>query len=373
MAVVSVVSCDSYDIDAVRAAVGAAMSPLGGIARYVRPGMKVLIKPNLLSASDLSKAITTHPAIVRAVVEMVQEAGAMALVGDSPGGSLENEPLVWRASGMLDVMEQTGARLVPFEGVEWKRVGGVDYYIARPVFEVDLIINLPKLKTHMFTLYTGAVKNLFGVIPGTRKRQVHYRAPTPQEFSVALVDVLELVNPGLNIMDGIWGQEGLGPGASGVPRKYGCVAASVDPVALDSVLVQSMGGGQRNVLHLREAATRGLGEDDPALVQLVGDQRALDFGSVDFPGPRWYVRIIPNWIGGPIGRATKLRPYLQPSACIACKSCEEVCPVQAINVDEYAVFDLEKCVGCLCCAEICPQGCIDAKPDIVARVISLLR
>jgi uncharacterized protein (DUF362 family)/Pyruvate/2-oxoacid:ferredoxin oxidoreductase delta subunit len=373
MSVVSVVSCDSYEIRAVRTAVKAVLSPLGGITRFVRPGMKVLIKPNLLSASDPSMAITTHPAIVRAVVEMTHECGAMALVGDSPGGSSDNVPRVWSASGMLDVADQTGARMVPFDGVDWKRVGKVDYFIARPIFDVDLVINLPKLKTHMFTLYTGAVKNLFGAIPGTRKRQVHYQAPAPKEFSVALVDVLELIQPGLHIMDGILGQEGPGPGASGVPRMYGCISASVDPIALDAVLVRSMGGGRGAVLHLAEAAARGLGEDDPAQVRLEGDLKALDFGQVDFPGPRWYLRLIPSWLGGPVSRAAKLRPSVQSSACTACESCVEVCPVQAITVGEYAIFDLNTCVGCLCCAEICPQGCIEAKPDIVARVANLRR
>ena len=373
MALVSVVRCNSYEHRAVREAIRAVMAPLGGIARFVSPGMRVLVKPNLLAAADPTSAVTTHPAIVRAVAEMVQESGATVLVGDSPGGPLENGPRVWRASGMLDVAERTGSRLVPFEGVDWKRVGEVDYYIARPVFEVDLVINLPKLKTHMFTLYTGAVKNLFGVIPGTRKRQVHLRAPAPQDFSIALVDVLELVRPGLTIMDGILGQEGPGPGESGVPRRYDCVAASVDPVALDAVLVQSMGGRQGSVLHLSEAAARGLGEDDPAQVQLAGDRRTLDFGSVDFPAPQWYVKLIPSWVGGPLSRAVKLRPSLQSSACIACESRVDVCPVEAIDVAEYAVFDLNKCVGCLCCAEICPQGCIEAKPDIVARLANIGR
>jgi len=250
MSVVSIAACKTYEPDSVRRAVTAVLDPLGGIGRFVRPGMRVLLKPNLLTAADLERAITTHPAVVQAVVELVQKAGGIVLIGDSPSGPVGKGPQVWRGSGMLDLAERTGARLVPFDEVSWKRLNGHDYFIARSVLEADLVINLPKLKTHNLTLYTGAVKNLFGTIPGTRKREVHFRAPGMQDFSLVLVDVLELVQPGLTLMDGVLGQEGNGPGMGGTPHWYECLAASADPVALDAVITQALGYRPGEVLHL---------------------------------------------------------------------------------------------------------------------------
>ena len=186
-ATVSVVACPSYAPDLVRQSVMASLAPLGGMGRFVRPGMRVLLKPNLLSAHEPERAVTTHPAIVQVVAELVQEAGGTILVGDSPAGPIENNPAVWRQSGIGEVAAQVRAKPVPFDGVTWKRLNTTDYFIARPVLEADLVINLPKLKTHTFTLYTGAVKNLFGVIPGNRKREVHARAPGIEDFSQALV------------------------------------------------------------------------------------------------------------------------------------------------------------------------------------------
>jgi len=370
MPAVSVAACQAYDPGVVRQAVTGVLAPLGGIGRFVQPGMQVLLKPNLLAAADLDRAVTTHPAVVQAVVELVQEAGGIALIGDSPGGSVENTPEVWRRSGMAGVAERTGARLVPFEGVEWKRLNGADYFIARPVLEADLVINLPKSKTHVLTLYTGAVKNMFGAIPGTRKREVHCRAPGVVDFSQALVDVLELTMPGLTLLDGVVGQEGDGPGMGGTPREYGCVAAAIDPVALDAVITQALGYRPGEVIHLAQAQDRGLGVSDPDRVQIIGERQALDFGPVSLPQTHWYFRV-PAWISAPVHRRLRLRPQLDEAACVGCGRCVEVCPREAIAAGQPPHFDFERCVGCFCCAEVCPQGAIIPHRNLIARLIGV--
>ncbi len=367
MSIVSVVACDTYELDDVRQAVIAALTPLGGIERFVRPGMRVLLKPNLLLASDLEQAITTHPAIVQAVAELVQKSGGTVVIGDSPGGPVKKSPSVWRKGGVAEVAEQTGAILLPFDDVVWKRLNGDDYFIARPVFEADLVINLPKLKTHMLTLYTGAVKNLFGTIPGTRKREVHYRAPGVQDFGQVLVDVLELVSPGLTLLDGVLGQEGAGPGVKGVPHQYGCLAASTDPVALDAVITQAMGYRTGAILHLAQAEARGLGVSNPDAVQIEGDRRVLDFGALDLPKPRWYFRV-PSWVGERLDRTVQIRPRVEPPDCTGCSRCVEVCPVEIITSGKPPSFDLDRCIGCLCCAEICSQGAIAPHRNWAARL-----
>ncbi|HET91886.1 MAG TPA: DUF362 domain-containing protein [Chloroflexi bacterium] len=372
MPIVSVVKCEAYDLDAVRQAVTAVLAPLGGMERFVQPGMQVLLKPNLLSATDLERAVTTHPTVVEAVVEQVQAAGGTALIGDSPAGPVVEQPPVWRVGGMAGVAERTGAALVAFDGVAWKRLNGHDYYIARPVLEADLVINLPKLKTHIFALYTGAVKNLFGVIPGTRKRELHCRAPSLPEFSEVLGDVLALVQPGLTLMDGVTGQEGHGPGPGGTPRRYDCLAASTDGVALDAVITRAMGFRPSEVLHVTQAGARGLGVSDPDVIRVEGDRRALEWGAVDRPRFPFNFRL-PTWIGGWMGRAVQLRPQLDEAECAGCGRCAEVCPAEAIHPldGKPPQFDLDACIGCFCCAEICPRAAIRPRRGLLARLLGV--
>ncbi|RME33111.1 MAG: DUF362 domain-containing protein [Thermoflexia bacterium] len=374
MALVSVAECRTYDPEGVRYALERALAPLGGIGRFVRPGMRVLLKPNLVSSAPLEQAVTTHPALVRAVAEMVREAGGEVWIGDSPAGPAGREVRLWRRTGMADVAEATGARLVPFERPVWRGVDGRDYAIAAPVLEADLVLSLPKLKTHTLTLYTGAVKNLLGTVPGTRKREIHFRAPGLPEFSRALADVLALVRPRLTLLDGVWGQEGNGPGSGGTPRLYGCLVASEDPVAMDTVLARAMGCRPGDVLHVEEAAARGLGVGDPARIQVVGGVRALDFGPVRLPGVhRWLRFSVPRWLAAPLRRVTRRRPQLKnPAACIGCGQCVEACPREAIVSGKPPRFDLERCIGCMCCAEICPQGILVPRWGPLARIFGVV-
>jgi ferredoxin len=224
----------------------------------------------------------------------------------------------------------------------------------------------------VLTQYTGAVKNLYGVIPGTRKRDPHFKAPGVVDFSSVLVDVLELVRPGLAIMDGVIGLEGNGPGASGTPRRYGCLAASADPVALDAVMAQAIGCQAGEVLHLRLAAARGLGVADPKAIARVGEMRALEFGKVQLPRSHWYYRV-PTWVSAPFYRFARVRPRLAPEMCIGCGRCVEVCPRDAIKADRPVEIDLERCIGCLCCVEICPQGALTPRRGWLARLVGLGR
>jgi len=367
MSIVSTVFCDTYEPDKLRLALDAVLAPLGGMSRFVRPGMRVLLKPNLLAAAVPEQSVTTHPALLSAVAQLVQEAGGEVWIGDSPAGPVENGPKVYRKSGITAAATQTGARLIDFDQVTWKRLNGADYFFAPPVFEADLLINLPKLKTHSFTLYTGAVKNLFGTIPGLRKRQAHYLAPGAQALARVLVDVLELIQPGLTIMDAVMGLEGDGPGAKGTPHHYGCLAASTDPVALDTVLARAMGYRPGEVLYLAEAGERGLGKTVLKEIELAGNRQPLDFGSLNLPRPRWYFRV-PAFIEPPMRRAAWIRPRLDAAACTGCGNCAQVCPCEAITPGHPAHFDMERCVGCLCCTEICPEGAIGTQRNLWGRL-----
>jgi uncharacterized protein (DUF362 family)/ferredoxin len=368
--IVSVVPCSDYELDGVRQALKACLAPLGGIERFVHPGMRVLLKPNLLAAAEREQAVTTHPALVQAVAELVRAAGGSVLIGDSPSGPIKDNPHVWRKSGIPAAAEQSGASLVPFDGVTWQRHNGADYLIARPVSEADLVINLPKIKTHSMTLYTGAIKNLLGVVPGTHKTEIHIRSIGIQDFSRELANLLEIVRPGLTIIDGVWGQEGAGPGAGGTPHHYGCLAASVDAVALDAVFTRAMGYQPGAVLHVAQAGERGLGISDPDRIQVLGPAGVLEFGKLALPASHWYMRV-PSWVSAPIQGQIKLTPRFDPALCNGCAKCEQVCAGKALTTGKPPRLDKKLCIGCMCCAEVCPQGAIEPARSRLGQMIGL--
>jgi uncharacterized protein (DUF362 family)/NAD-dependent dihydropyrimidine dehydrogenase PreA subunit len=370
VSVVSIAACGDYELEGVRTALQEVLAPLGGIRRFVRAGMLVLLKPNLLLPSELDRAVTTHPALTMAVAEQVYAVGAEVLIGDSPSGPTKNTEAAWASNRLPDISDRTGARLVRFEESVWRSLRGTDYFVARPVADADVIINLPKLKTHALTHYTGAVKNLFGTIPGTRKRELHLRHLDLPGFSEALVDILEITRPQLTIMDAVWGQEGRGPGMSGTPRRYGCLAASTDPVALDTVMCQGMGFRSGQVLHLPLASARGLGDSDPEAVAIAGKKQVLDFGHVRLPVASRYLRI-PAWIGKPLDAATRVQPRITSSECDSCGRCREVCPTDAISWGEPPSLDMSLCVRCLCCVEACPRGAIRPHCSFLGRLFGL--
>jgi uncharacterized protein (DUF362 family)/NAD-dependent dihydropyrimidine dehydrogenase PreA subunit len=365
--IVSIQACTSYDRSSLRPALKACLEPLGGMRHFVHSGMRVLLKPNLLSSAPAEKSITTHPTLIRAVAELVIASGGTAWIGDSCAGTLKNDEQIWQTCGLAAIANELGAIHTPFASSIVKHLHGQDYLIARPILEADLVINLPKLKTHTLTLYTGAVKNLFGTIVGRRKRQLHLRAPGVNDFSRVLVDILELVQPQLNIMDGIVGLEGNGPGFAGTPHAFHCLAASSDPVALDATLAHAMGFRAGEILHLVQAEQRGLGVQKPGRIEIVGRPSVLRFGRRKLPRSHWYFNI-PAWLSAPIHRQVKLRPHLDAGRCNGCGTCVEACPVHVITPGMPPRFDLKNCIGCLCCAEVCPQGAITSHRSLLAKL-----
>jgi uncharacterized protein (DUF362 family)/NAD-dependent dihydropyrimidine dehydrogenase PreA subunit len=367
---VAISPCRNYSLEEIRSAISACLAPLGGMGAFVKPGMKILIKPNLLTAAPPEKAVTTHPLVIRVVAEAVGSAGGVVWIGDSPAAEVNEGVSVWDMSGVGEAVSASGARLLKFKGAYMRRSNGNEYYLARPVLDADLVINLPKMKTHTLTRYTGAVKNLLGTLPGGRKREIHVRAPGVTEFSRALVDILDLVRPQLNIMDGVLGMEGNGPGTSGTPRAYNLLAASTDAVALDSVMAAAMGFHTGGVLHLAQAEERGLGNHHPDRIHIEGDRSILQLGKLDLPKVRWFLDM-PSWFTTPLQDRIKLEPRIDPVKCTACSTCAESCPADVITVEKIAVFDLSKCIGCMCCVEVCPHGALTPKPNLLARLVGI--
>jgi uncharacterized protein (DUF362 family)/NAD-dependent dihydropyrimidine dehydrogenase PreA subunit len=369
MVEVSIVKCDSYN-DAEKC-VRKAIELIGGITNYIKPGNRVLLKPNLLSPKPPGKAVTTHPKIVEAMINIVHSANGEVLVGDSSGG-IGLTAKAFQVSGIQRVAEDLGAKIINFDttGTHTIKIpnGKVlkEIHIAKPVIDSDIVVSLPKLKTHALTLYTGAIKNMFGTIPGGNKSLIHGITGSSERFSEALIDIYSVLPVHLAIMDGIVGMEGLGP-HMGKPKRSGVVLASNDSVGLDAISSAIMGFIPRDIPMLRMAEERGLGTIDLEKIALHGE--SLDRVKVTFKKPvKLHSRLmrLPASLRNLFVESPRL-PFPNKNKCTKCKICEENCPVQAIIVNDYPNFDYNRCILCYCCYELCPEGGIKLKKSLFPR------
>lgn len=363
---VALVRCPDYDQEKIDASVHDTLSLLGGIGRFVSPGQKVFLKVNLLTARKIDAAVTTHPAVVKALVKEVQSAGGIVTIGDSPGGPYSVRALKrsYRAAGLETVADETGANLnfdlstVDLPHPEGKILKGIT--IARPVADADVVISIPKLKTHGLTVFTGAVKVMFGAIPGLLKAEYHLKMPDVKDFSDMLLDIVTLIKPGLTVMDAVVGMEGEGPSA-GKPRNVGMILASEDSVACDVVASSVVGIKPEDVTTTSAAIRRGL---------TTGRLEDIDLAGVPFSAVQIRGFAVPAKGGDITSRMPKVlyrftdrylrpKPVVRTARCNGCATCASVCPPQAITMaDKRPSTDYEKCIRCFCCQELCPESAV---------------
>ncbi len=319
-------------------------------------GKKVLVKPNVLRAGRPEEGITTHPALLEAVVRCLEELRpAEIIVGDNPGlmsyganeasfeqcGLLEAARGHYRNIGLDSVERDFDPALLP-------RVS-----VSRAVLEADVFISLPKFKTHGLTILTGAIKNSYGILPGAQKAMLHRLAGTPRRFHEVVVDVFNLRVPDLFIVDAVVGMEGNGP-ASPDLRHIGQVLAADNAVALDAVIARMMGLDPGALRFLQKARELGLGDYDSQAIQVIGQPPEL-------PGfklpPLGGEAILGNQaIQGLMHSRSQVRPQADPDKCTACGYCVEHCPVQALSMeDALPRVEAQLCIACFCCQEMCPE------------------
>jgi len=351
--------CPSYDLIEVDRTIRQAVAALGGIGRYVQPGQRVLLKPNLLLLKPPETAVCTHPAVVQAVATLVREASAEPLIADSPGGgAMHNERSLrslYRVTGMEAAARASGAKLnVDCAGLQVAAPSGGTVEVLdvmRPAAEADVIINLPKLKTHGLLRYTGAVKNLFGLVPGRTKLEYHARLRDAARFSEMLLDLALWAHPAFTIIDAIVGMEGDGPSA-GRPRHMGLLIASDDCNAADLAALDIIGMDPNTVLTVRAAIGRGLSSSRAQDLVVLGESlEAAHVPGFDAPSPG-FSDVMLERPGDP--QATE--------RCTGCGVCAENCPVGAISIEgRRARTDLERCIRCYCCQELCPQHAVELR------------
>lgn len=361
-----------YDDADVSAAVGLIERELGAFS-VIKPGMTVFVKPNLLGKHKPEEACTTHPSIVKAVCKMLVGMGARVIVGDSPGGPYSKAWLapILRVTGIEEAVRDSGAELNTDFTTKIIKSGGKnpELEIINAAITADVIVNLAKFKTHMFTGYTAAVKNLFGLIPGTIKMHMHGSHPELNNFSDMLIDIERSVaaKTVLHIIDFVYGMEGPGP-ADGTPKFCGRIVASADPYAADAVCLQMIKAKPLDMPVPAAAKERGI---FPEVIDVVGESIA-DSTVDDFDYPKVYGRKqlqMPRFVISFSNRFFNRRPVLKAKKmCKACNRCGEHCPPKAIEMKGVAVFDYDKCIRCFCCQELCPYHAIKVKKPLLYKL-----
>jgi uncharacterized protein (DUF362 family)/Pyruvate/2-oxoacid:ferredoxin oxidoreductase delta subunit len=360
---VSIVRCQNYDEEEVLKGLRHAIDLVGGIRHFVQKGNHVLLKPNLLIGRASEKAVTTHPSIVKGMVKIVREGGGIPYIGDSP--SLGGLTRAAEKAGIKSVADEMDCPLIEFDrpvltsksaGKQFKQLE-----IDQAIHEVDVIINLPKWKTHGQTLLTLGVKNLFGCVPGPRKALWHLRAGENRKlFAQVLVDLYQVVKPSLTVLDGIVGMEGNGPN-SGRPIPLGLILASDDALGVDQVVCDLLGISRKALLTNRVAFEQGIGRDGVDVVgERVEDVSIPHFQFPPLSGADWN---LPGFIRKALKNALSTKPVIEEEKCVLCDRCVEICPPKALERRQKRLsFDYGKCIRCFCCQEVCSEGAITIKP-----------
>jgi uncharacterized protein (DUF362 family)/NAD-dependent dihydropyrimidine dehydrogenase PreA subunit len=325
-------------------------------------GKRVLIKPNVLRASEAGEGIVTHPAVLQAVVEKVESLEpAVLVVGDNPG-------LI--SYGANEASFQTTGLMAAAKGY-YRNIGNDSVQVAfnpdfmpvvslsRIVLDADIIISLPKFKTHGLTVVTGAIKNSYGFLPGAQKAKLHQAAGSPARFHEVVVEVFRLRVPDFFLVDAVVGMEGNGP-ASPDLREVGLILAGDNAVALDAVIATMMGCEPSLLRFLQKAKEMGLGDYDLNHIEIIGELNRLpDFKLPPLGGEAILGNVA---IQSMICQKVLLRPQADPERCTGCGTCIDQCPVGALSrSDDLPQVDADTCITCFCCQEICPEKALTLK------------
>lgn len=377
---VSITSCENYDAAVCARALETVFEPLGGLS-WVKSGMKIAIKANLVAAMKPETAATTHPALLAALTQLLTARGAEVTVGDSPGNLFNVAVLdrVYAVTG-LSAVKAAGGRLnhnfLKKEAIFPEAFVARHFTYTAWLDDADVILSFAKLKSHGMMCLSAATKNLFGAVPGTMKPEYHFRFPEPSDFAAMLLDLNRYFRPRFYLVDAVETMEGNGPTA-GTPRHMGALLAGTDCSEVDLVCAGLIGAEPMSVPTLRAAVERGL-LPDASMPELAGDMTPFilsDFRRIERPAGLHFERLLPGSFGkmlsGVAEKALRCKPRLKRDLCIGCGLCGRICPAKAIAmVDGRPKINTTSCIRCFCCQEFCPKGAMRVHRPLPARLLT---
>jgi uncharacterized protein (DUF362 family)/Pyruvate/2-oxoacid:ferredoxin oxidoreductase delta subunit len=363
---VSAVKCDSYEKELLKDMVRLAVKEAGGWPEKVLNAKEVLLKPNLLSARAPEQAVTTHPEFVRAVICELRRIGIIKIaLGDSPAGSNSWERL-WEKTGMKEVCDLEGVELLPFDNI--KRVecdNGVSFPVLKELDRFDAVISLPKLKTHILTKVTAAVKNSYGLIPGKAKSMFHGDYQSPAKMGHFIADTFNHVKPDFILMDAVVCMQGEGP-ANGSPFKLGVIFAGEDSAAVDSCACETYNYKATDIPTLVRVAENGFGIIDEDKIERAGDAWDVVKSKNPKRSHSDFLHKIPEKMFHILTYILSFRPHVSKKQCVKCGICAKVCSQDAIDTRKDGTYRVisKKCILCMCCMESCAEHAIELASPI---------
>ena len=379
---VSIVKNQDYNPEKVKSAIIKSLELLGGMETFVKSGQKVLLKPNILLGLSPDKAATTHPAIIAAVAELVREAGGVVFLGDSPGvGDFES---AMKVTGIGKVVEEQGIELADFSNVHpfecEDNIIAKHIKLAKAVADADVIITLPKLKTHVQMTMTCAVKNQYGLVVGMQKGEYHFRLENRDALANLMVDINKIAKPALAICDAIEAMEGEGP-SGGTPRNLGLILASADLSALDVAACEIIGLNPNDMPIVQACKRQNFGATSLNEIEIIGEPidsvKVTDFKQIEnlqsvmriLPIPQFLLKIVrSHWAS---------KPRINKDKCVKCYKCRTGCPVNPPAIDPDRPIgkevDDKTCIRCYCCHEFCIAKAIDLKKPWFDRVFRVTK
>jgi uncharacterized protein (DUF362 family)/NAD-dependent dihydropyrimidine dehydrogenase PreA subunit len=358
---ISAVKCESYTVELLEEKVKTAIEKAGGWPEKIANAKSVLLKPNLLTARAPEQAVTTHPEVVRAVIRELRRTGVKNIsLGDSPAGSYSWDKL-WSTTGMKQVCEEENVTLLPFENV--KRIeckDGTSLPVLKELDDFDAVISLPKLKTHILTKLTGAVKNSYGLIPGKAKSMFHGDYQSPRQMGLFIADIFEHIKPDFVIMDGVVCMQGEGP-ANGSPFPLGAIFAGEDAAALDASVCEVYNYKASDIPNLVKVAENGSGIIDPDKIQRTGDAWDIVASKKPKKSHSDFLHKIPEKMFHVLTLFLSYRPHISQKSCVKCGICAKVCSQNAIEKRADGSYHVKgsKCILCMCCMESCAEHAIE--------------
>lgn len=378
---VSIVACKDYQKDTCLEAIDAVLAPLGGLA-WVKKGMRIVIKANLVAAAKPDKAVTTHPTLLAALTQRLVDRGATVIIGDSPG-NLYNAAVLNRVYNLCGLQEAEAAGAMLNRNFTQKTAEFPDALVAKQfaytayLDDADAIISFCKLKSHGMMSLSAATKNFFGAVPGTTKPEYHFRYPDPLDFSGMIIDLNRYFHPRLYLVDAVEAMEGNGPTA-GTPVYMGALIAGADCHEVDLLCCKLIGLQPASVPTLSAAVKYGLSSGKIEDVSVIGDAETFvnpDFQRIEHGKGMQFQNALPGFLGKGFSRVAKFAlqssPKLKKAECVGCGLCANVCPTKAIEIRKnQAVICKKKCIRCFCCQEFCPKGAMKVHRPWIARLLN---
>ncbi|HOK40885.1 MAG TPA: DUF362 domain-containing protein [bacterium] len=361
--------CDNYDLEKIYKIFSENIKQYIDEKNVFKDGRKILLKPNLVSIRKPDENITTHTKVIEAIIKYLKNFNLKIFIGDNPGAPYNDLNKLYEITGINELANKYNIKTIKFTDFPLLKIEFKNrpIYLANVLNDFDYIINIPKLKTHTLTVLTGAVKNLFGFIPGMYKIKYHSEFQTSYDFSEAMIYFSEKINPKiiLNIVDGIIGMEGSGPTA-GDKIKLNTIIIGNSIYEVDYIIANLVKAKPEQIPSILISQKKGLLKVDK--INIIANE-IRSYEQFKIPKTNILFNILPG-IAYKIGaKVFSIKPELIKEKCSQCFLCVKSCPVNAISKkDNYPYFDYDKCIQCFCCSELCPKIAIKHKESVVVKL-----